>query len=214
MSTTYLPLLLAGIAVVLGLISVVLFYKVVIAPRKAEPSSQQAPAPLPTSSAKQADTPSYQSQPKTTSKQSQPKTTSKQSKKPTQQCLFVMFDAPSQAINQALGEMLTEKNAFYEAELGAFHLPPGLQGYPIMLASATSPGKLPPLHKEHKEGEHTPVQGVSILIRFLNTRKVSRNPEDLITFTHEVAALGGKILDAQRKPITEESLAAMYREGE
>ncbi|BBI71927.2 hypothetical protein HAALTHF_17170n [Vreelandella aquamarina] len=95
MSTTHLPLLLAGIAVVLGLISVVLFYKVVIAPRKAEPSSQQAPAPLPTSSAKQADTPSYQSQPKTTSKQSQPKTTSKQSKKPTQQCLFVMFDAPS-----------------------------------------------------------------------------------------------------------------------
>lgn len=201
MSTTYLPLLLAGIAVVLGLISVVLFYKVVIAPRKAEPSSQQAPTP----SAEQADTPSYQSQ---------PKTTSKQGKKPTQQCLFVMFDAPSQTINQALGEMLTAKNAFYEAELGAFHLPPGPQGYPIMLASATSPGKLPPLHKEHKEGEHTPVQGVSILIRFLNTRKVSRNPEDLITFTHEVAALGGKILDAKRKPITEESLAAMYREGE
>jgi len=201
MSTTYLPLLLAGIAVVLGLISVVLFYKVVIAPRKAEPSSQQDPTP----SAEQADTSSYQRQ---------PKTSSKQGKKPTQQCLFVMFDAPSQAINQALGEMLTEKNAFYEAELGAFHLPPGPQGYPIMLASATSPGKLPPLHKEHKEREHTPVQGVSILIRFLNTRKVSRNPEDLITFTHEVAALGGKILDAQRKPITEESLAAMYREGE
>lgn len=208
MSTTYLPLLLAGIAVVLGLISVVLFYKVVIAPRKAEPSSQQAFTPAPTSSAEQADTPSYQSQ---------PKTTSKQGKKPTQQCLFVMFDTPSQAINQALGEMLAAKNAFYEAELGAFHLPPGPQGYPIMLASATSPGKLPPLHKEykeHKEGEQTPVQGVSILIRFLNTRKVSRNPEDLITFTHEVAALGGKILDAKRKPITEESLAAMYREGE
>ena len=205
MSTTYLPLLLGGIAVVLGLISAVLFYKVVIAPRKAEPSSQQASTPSSTPSAEQADTPSYQSQ---------PKTTSKQSKKPTQQCLFVMFDAPSQAINQALGEMLTAKNAFYEAELGAFHLPPGPQGYPIMLASATSPGKLPPLHKEHKEGEHTPVQGVSILIRFLNTRKVSRIPEDLIAFTHEVAALGGKILDAKRKPITEESLAAMYREGE
>ena len=205
MSTTYLPLLLAGIAVVLGLISVVLFYKVVIAPRKAEPSSQQASAPSPTSSAEQADTPSYQRQ---------PKASSKQGKKPTQQCLFVMFDTPSQAINQALGEMLAAKNAFYEAELGAFHLPPGPQGYPIMLASATSPGKLPPLHKEHKEGEHTPVQGVSILIRFLNTRKVSRNPEDLITFTHKVAALGGKILDAKRKPITEESLAAMYREGE
>ena len=205
MSTTYLPLLLAGIAVVLGLISVVLFYKVVIAPRKAEPSSQQASTHSPTSSAEQADTPSYQRQ---------PKTSSKQSKKPTQQCLFVMFDTPSQAINQALGEMLAAKNAFYEAELGAFHLPPGPQGYPIMLASATSPGKLPPLHKEHKEGEHTPVQGVSILIRFLNTRKVSRNPEDLITFTHKVAALGGKILDAKRKPITEESLAAMYREGE
>ncbi|WP_083023487.1 hypothetical protein [Vreelandella lionensis] len=167
MATTYLPLLLGGIAVVLGLISTVLFYKVVIAPRKAELSSTQAPTPL----AEQADTPSYQSQ---------PKTTSKQSKRPTQQCLFVMFAAPSQAINQALGEMLAAKNAFYEAELGAFHLPPGPQGYPIMLASATSPGKLPPLHKEHKEGEHTPVQGVSILIRFLNTRKVSRSPEDVI----------------------------------
>lgn len=201
MLTTYLPLLLAGIAVVLGLISAVLFYKVVIAPRKAEPSSPQASTPP----AEQADTPSYQSP---------PKTSSKQGKKPTQQCLFVMFDTPSQAINQALGEMLTEKNAFYEAELGAFHLPPGPQGYPMMLASATSPGKLPPLHKAHKEGEHTPVQGVSILIRFLNTRKVSRNPEDLITFTHEVAELGGKILDAKRQPITEESLAAMYREGE
>ena len=205
MLTNYLPLLLGGIAFILGLVSAVLFYKVVIAPRKAGPSSQQAPTLSTTPSAEQAHTPSYQSQ---------PKASSKQGKKPTQQCLFVMFDAPSQAINQALGEMLAAKNAFYEAELGAFHLPPGPQGYPIMLASATSPGKLPPLHKVHKEGEHTPVQGVSILIRFLNTRKVSRNPEDLINFTHEVAELGGKILDAKRKPITEESLAAMYREGE
>tara|TARA_R110002049_G_scaffold102718_1_gene248467 strand:- start:9190 stop:9786 length:597 start_codon:yes stop_codon:yes gene_type:complete len=198
MTSLLLPLLLAGVAIVLGLVSVVLFYKVVIAPRNGSSSPSKAAV----SSVAQAGASSHQSL---------GKTSRKQNKKPTQQCLFVVFDAPSQSINQALGEMLNAKNAFYELELGAFHLPPGPQGYPLMVASATSPGKLPPLHQE---GEHTPVQGVSILIRFLNARKVSRNPDDLIIFTQDVAALGGQILDAKRNPITEDALAAMYQEGE
>lgn len=203
MTSSYLPMLLAGVAIVLGLVSAALFYKVVIAPRN---NGGNAPSNTP-STANQ--TPTAASEP--VAMLSPTKTPAKQQKKTTQQCLFVVFKAPNQSINQALGEMLNAKHAFYEADLGAFHLPPGPQGYPLMVASATSPGKLPPLHKA---GEHTPVQGVSILIRFLNARKVSRGPDDLIAFTHEVAALGGQILDAKRHPITEASLAAMYQEGE
>lgn len=195
MLSTQLPILLAGIAIVLGLITLVLFYRVVIKPRR-----KQAPPTPPEDTTAQPAEPA----PATPEKPAK-------SKKPMEQCLFVVFDTPSQAINTTLGEILKEKNAFYEAELGAFHLPPGPKGYPLMVASATSPGTLPPLHKE---GEHPPVQGVSILIRFLNARKVSRSPDDLIAFTHELAALGGHILDAKREPITDATLTEMRREGE
>ncbi|MDR5899474.1 cell division protein ZipA C-terminal FtsZ-binding domain-containing protein [Halomonas vilamensis] len=196
MSSSNLPILLAGVAIVLGLASLWLFYRVVIKPRQAAKPTTPAPSPAPQKTP-DAAAPTPKKPAKT--------------QKPAQQCLFVVFDAPSQAINQALGEMLKEKKAFYEAELGAFHLPPGPKGYPLMVASATSPGKLPPLHEG---GEHAPVQGISILIRFLNARKVSRSPDDLIAFTHEVAELGGHILDAKREPITEETLAEMRREDE
>lgn len=195
MSALQLAMLLGGGAIVLGLASATLFYQIVIKPRRVA-----APSEAP-SSAASVTPPLAQNEPNTPSQQ--PK-----HQQPTQQCLFVVFDTPSPSINRALGEILSEKKAFYEAELGAFHLPPGLLGYPLVLASATSPGRLPPLHQP---GEHAPVQGVSILIRFLNTRKVARNPDDLITLTREVAALGGKILDAKRIPITEKHLASMYQ---
>ncbi|XGA79745.1 hypothetical protein OR573_14875 [Halomonas sp. CH40] len=194
MSPSQIPVLLAGAAVFFGLISLVLFYRVVIKPRQAAKQPEEAVTPPPA-------TPEAPSRQKTAAKP----------KARAEQCLFVVFEQPSQAINQALGKMLKDRNAFYEDALGAFHLPPGPHGYPLMVASATSPGKLPPLHKE---GEHPPVKGVSILIRFLNAHKVSRNPDDLIAFTHDVAALGGQMLDARQQPITPEKLAEMRREND
>lgn len=197
-----LPVILGGLSVILGLVTAILLYKLVIKPSRQ--SAPNATTGTPAKNQQHAVAPTQERQP-SNRKDAKPK-------KKTEQCLFVVFDEPSHEINAALGALLAERNAFYEADLGAFHLPPGPQGYPLMVANATSPGLLPPIHKE---GEHEPVKGISILIRFLNARKVSRHPDDLIAFTHTVADLGAsRILDAEQKPITQGKLAEMRREGE
>ncbi|MFP4602064.1 MAG: hypothetical protein ACLFNA_03965 [Halochromatium sp.] len=129
----------------------------------------------------------------------------------SQRYLFVVFDEPGPAANQALGHILSDVRAFYEAGLGIYHVPPGPEGYPLTVANASSPGMLPPLHLG---GDHPPVQGVSILIKFINSRSVSRSPETLINFTHRVAEIGGRILDVERKPVTEETFAELRRDAE
>ncbi|WP_346795878.1 cell division protein ZipA C-terminal FtsZ-binding domain-containing protein [Halomonas sp. Bachu 37] len=196
MNETTLATWLAGVALLLGLVSLSVV-GVVLARRRAnaaeKPAEPQEKAPPVEAIAPVA-----------------PRREKTKQKPKTQQCLFVVFDSPGQQANQALGNLLQARNAFYEAELGVYHLPPSPEGYPLMVANSAPPGKLPPLHADE---EQPPVQGVSILIRFLNTRRVSRNPEALIDFTHEVADIGGHILDADRQPVTEETFDALRREA-
>lgn len=217
----FLPILLGGMSVVLGIASLVLFYVMMIRPkikpemlaakttasrhhhaqeRTADDGDDQDKAV----SAHDVNAPTLSQADVRTQNQ-------KDKKSKTEQCLFVVFDTPSKQINQALGEILAEKKAFYEAEIGAFHLPPGERGYPLLVASATSPGKLPPLHQS---GDYPLVKGISILLRFVNVRRAARHPDDLIAFAREVASMGGEILDARQQPIGEEGLRNMYPKEE
>jgi hypothetical protein len=129
----------------------------------------------------------------------------------SQRYLFVMFDEPGPETNRALGELLKRTNAFFEADVGVYHLPRGPEGYPLTVANAFSPGTLPPLHKS---GEHEPVKGISVLIKFLHAKRIAHRPETLINFVHAAAALGGHVLDFDRKPVTEETFELLRHEAE
>jgi hypothetical protein len=207
MNQANLIVVLAGAALLLGLVSLFLFYVFIIRERSSSEDEREG--------AEQVNPESSQGGKGTTvSPDSKARSRSRrQTKKKwidkSQRYLFVIFDHPGPETNRALGQLLKDVKAFYEAELGIYHIPPGHEGYPLTVANASSPGILPPLHQE---GEHDPVHGVSILIKFINSRLVSNSPETLIQFTQSVAKIGGRILDFERKPVTEKTFAELRGE--
>ncbi|MBK5929710.1 cell division protein ZipA C-terminal FtsZ-binding domain-containing protein [Halochromatium salexigens] len=206
MNASNLAVYLAVAALLLGLVSLFVFYVVVIRDRDTDTKEDQDVVDLeskPESHAASTESPSRRSS--RARKQHKKKGIEK-----SQRYLFVVFDEPGPEANQALGQLLSNVKAFYESGLGIYHVPPGHEGYPLTVANASSPGTLPPLHLG---GDHPPVQGVSILIKFINSRSVSRSPETLIGFTHRVAEIGGRILDVERNPVTEETFAELRRDA-
>ena len=204
MNEPNLAVFLALTAFGLGLVSLIVFYVVVI--RERDTTQNKVVADLqPRSQGDRGDASKTESPRRSSARQSSKKKGIERS----QRYLFVVFDEPGPEANRALGQLLSDVKAFYEAGLGIYHVPPGPEGYPLTVANASSPGKLPPLHLG---GDHPPVQGVSILIKFINSRSVSRSPETLIAFTQQVAEIGGRILDVERKPVTEETFAELRGE--
>lgn len=200
MNELSLAVFLALAALLLGGISLFVFYVVVNRERNTEGNKVVADREL----SPKSDAASTESPPRSGARPRRQH--KKKGIEKSQRYLFVVFDEPGLEANRALGQLLSDVKAFYEAGLGIYHVPPGPEGYPLTVANASSPGKLPPLHLS---GDHPPVQGVSILIKFINSRSVSRSPETLISFTHRVAEIGGRILDVERKPVTEETFAEL-----
>ena len=200
MNASSLAIYLAVAALVLGLVTLFVFYVAEIKGRakgdQEDQDGQKKQAAASTES------------PLRSSARKQPQ---KKGIEKSQRYLFVVFDEPGPEANRALGQLLSDVKAFYEAGLGIYHVPPGHEGYPLTVANASSPGTLPPLHLG---GDHPPVQGVSILIKFINSRTVSRSPETLINFTQRVAEIGGRILDVERNPVTEETFAELRGDTE
>lgn len=212
MSQSDLIVLLAGVALALGLIALIIFYFSVVRDRRG-PEGDSDAAALRGSEAdrtgKGASSVLQSGEHARPGARKSRRSRKKKSVDKTQRYLFVMFDEPGAETNQALGELLRNAKAFYEAEVGVYHIPPGPEGYPLTVANASSPGTLPPLHIQ---GDYDPVQGISVLIKFINSRRVSKSPETLIGFTQTVADIGGRILDFERKPVTEQTFAALRGE--
>ncbi|MBB3142675.1 hypothetical protein [Halomonas organivorans] len=124
------------------------------------------------------------------------------------QCLFVVLDWPGLDTNRRLRRKLEELDAVYDARQRVYNIRPPRTGYRMVIANSTPPGALPPLHEE---GEHPVVEGISILVHFRNKRRVAHSPDALIDFTLGVAALGGKILDAERREISDEEFERLRR---
>ncbi len=201
MNESGLALLLAAAALVLGLIALAIFYFAVVRQKdKADSLNDEGASAPSTESPRTSSAPAVRPGGRTSRV--------KKGADRTQRYLFVVFDAPGPETNRALGQLLKDTQAFYEAALGIYHVPPGPEGYPLTVANASSPGTLPPLHQGGDE--HPPVQGVSILIKFINSRSLARSPDTMIAFTRRVAEIGGNILDVERKPVTEETLAALH----
>ncbi|TFH87899.1 hypothetical protein EQG41_02995 [Billgrantia azerbaijanica] len=123
-----------------------------------------------------------------------------------QQCLFVVFDWPALDTNRRLNKLLEKEGAHYDAKQGVYTLRDARIGYRLTVADSSSPGRLPPLHEP---GEHPIVEGISILVHFRNKKRVAQSPETLIRLTQSVAAIGGKILDAERNEVSDEDFAKL-----
>lgn len=121
------------------------------------------------------------------------------------QCWFVVFDLPSAQTNQGLVELLNARNAFYDAELGVYYVTSQSTSYQLTIAHSSSPGRLPPLHQGD---DHAPVDGISVLIKFINKQSVVRNPSTFIDLVMDVRALGGRILTTDREEIAPEAFQA------
>ncbi|MEA3639758.1 MAG: cell division protein ZipA C-terminal FtsZ-binding domain-containing protein [Lamprobacter sp.] len=204
MNETSLAILLASAAAVLGLVALAVFYFSVLKHRDEDVQGEDE------NEDQEASELSAASQPAKSANSGQARTRAERKKKyadKTQRYLFVVFDEPGPETNRALGQLLKDTNAFYEAALGIYHIPPGPEGYPLTVANASSPGTLPPLHLD-ADG-HPPVDGVSILIKFINSRSLARSPDTMVAFTRRAAGIGGRILDVERNPVTEETLAGL-----
>lgn len=117
------------------------------------------------------------------------------------QCLFVILDWPGLDTNRRLARLFEQYQAQYDGKLGVYTIRAPRAGYKLTVANSSPPGILPPIH----EGDDQPtVTGVSILIHFLNKRNVARYPETLIELTQAIVAIGGHVLDAERKVVSAE----------
>ena len=115
------------------------------------------------------------------------------------QCLFVILDWPGPDTNRRLAKLFEQYQAQYDAKLGVYTIRAPRAGYRLTVANSSPPGILPPIHEG---GDQPTVAGVSFLIHFLNKRNVARYPDTLIELTQAIVAIGGHILDAERNVVS------------
>ncbi|MGM0986213.1 MAG: hypothetical protein ACQEXI_04420 [Pseudomonadota bacterium] len=123
----------------------------------------------------------------------------RQAARALKQSWFVVFDTPSREHNRQLAELLARYQALYDAELGVYYITSGSARYQLTLAHSSSPGRLPPLHQDP---EAAPVDGVSVLIKFINKQSVARHPDTFVEVVLAVQRIDGQILDAERNAMT------------
>ncbi|MBA2780997.1 cell division protein ZipA C-terminal FtsZ-binding domain-containing protein [Billgrantia kenyensis] len=204
-------LIVAGVALLLAMVCLVAFVKSrrrnelgPAPPAQAEAGAATPAAPAPSSSPSQEDKP--EAGPQEPMHRFQVV-----SSKEIKQCLFVILDWPGLDTNRRLARLLTEYNAHYDPQLGVYTIRDPRAGYKLTIANSSPPGTLPPIH----EGDDQPtVQGVSILIHFINKRSVARNPDTLINITQAIAAIGGHILDAERNAVSNEEFEALRHQAQ
>lgn len=211
MDPAIVVLLLAGAALLLAMVCMVMFFSgrarrsatPPVAPPEAPPARPAAPAPVePESPAREA-----------VAEPAEPPPTHRfqaVSGNDIKQCLFVVLDWPGLDTNRRLAKLFREVNAHYDTKLGVYVLRDPQAGYKLTIANSSPPGTLPPIH----EGDDHPiVNGVSILIHFINKRSVARNPETLIRITQSIVAIGGHILDADRNEVSKEEFERLRQQA-
>jgi hypothetical protein len=123
--------------------------------------------------------------------------------------LFVMFDQPDIALNKKLLSSLQKWEAHYDAAFQVYSVPGVTPQNPLRIANAYPPGVMPSpetfLQDEHLIG------GVSVILKKPKRRRGFDKVqlEKLVTFTQELAALGGSVLDAERQMATPKTFLAI-----
>lgn len=122
--------------------------------------------------------------------------------------LFVIFDEPTVASNERLSIVLSSSGAVYESSSKSFTLAGDSPRNPIYIAHAFPPATLPSFNQDNGQ---FPVKGVT-----LKMIKKSRNATPnklqlvrLVKLAKELARIGGKVVDADKQPVTASGFQAV-----
>ncbi|EHJ94928.1 cell division protein ZipA C-terminal FtsZ-binding domain-containing protein [Vreelandella boliviensis] len=123
--------------------------------------------------------------------------------------LFVMFEQPDTALNKKLQVSLQKWDAHYDAALQVYSVPGVTPQNPLCVANAYPPGVMPS-PDSFQQAEHL-IGGVSIILKNPKRRRGFDKVqlEKLVTFSQELAALGGSVLDAKRQVATPKTFQAI-----
>lgn len=123
--------------------------------------------------------------------------------------LFVMFDQPDITLNKKLLSGLQKWEAHYDAAFQVYSVPGVTPQNPLRIANAYPPGVMP--SPEAFQQEDHLIEGVSVILKKPKRRRGFDKVqlEKLVTFTQELAALGGSILDADRQIATPKTFQAI-----
>lgn len=123
--------------------------------------------------------------------------------------LFVMFDQPDIALNKKLFSSLQKWEAHYDEAFQVYSVPGVTPQNPLRVTNAYPPGLMPPPEAFQQE-EHL-ISGVSVILKKPKRRRGFDKVqlEKLVTFTQELAALGGGVLDADRQAATFKTFQAI-----
>lgn len=123
--------------------------------------------------------------------------------------LYVMFDHLSLAVNHKLLSCLQKREAHYDATRHVYSVPGATPQNPLLVTNAYPPGVMPALDSFQQEDNL--ISGVSVVLRKSNRRRGFDKVqlEQLVAFTQELAALGGSVLDAERKAATSKTFQAI-----
>lgn len=122
--------------------------------------------------------------------------------------LFVMFDTPGMGLNERLGTLLAAAGAVFESRTKTFSLAGDSPRNPIYIANAYPPGTLPSFN--HDNGT-LPIKGISVKM-IKKSRSATPNKLQLarlVALTREINRLGGKAVDAEKHPVSEEGFQAV-----
>lgn len=122
--------------------------------------------------------------------------------------LFVMFDDPSMASNERLSIVLASSGAVYESSSQSFTLAGDSPRNPLLISNAYPPATLPSFNQDNGQ---FPVKGV--MVKMIKTSpKATPNKLQLVRLVKlakELARIGGKVVDAEKQPITEAGFKAV-----
>lgn len=116
--------------------------------------------------------------------------------------LYVMFDQPSLASNHKILLCLQKWEAYYDDALHVYSVPGVTPQNPLLVTNAFPPGLMP--SAESFQQEENLISGMSVILKKPKRRRGFDKVQlkKLIAFTHDLAALGGNILDAQHQTAT------------
>ncbi|MDP3534591.1 MAG: cell division protein ZipA C-terminal FtsZ-binding domain-containing protein [Halomonas sp.] len=122
--------------------------------------------------------------------------------------LFVMFDDPTIASNERLSSVLTSSGAVYESSSRTFTLAGDSPRNPLLISNAYPPGTLPSFNQDNGD---FPVKGVTVKMMKTSPNATPNKLQlvRLVKLAKELARIGGKVVDAEKQPITEAGFKAV-----
>ncbi|WP_404472040.1 hypothetical protein LG301_15435 [Vreelandella venusta] len=116
--------------------------------------------------------------------------------------VFVMFDDPTMASNERLSIVLASSGAVYDSSSRAFTLAGDSPRNPLLISNAYPPGTLPSFNQDNGD---FPIKGVTVKM-IKTSPNASPNKLQLVRLVKlakELARIDGKVVDAEKQPITE-----------